>query len=816
MRNRLVYLLCSCLLCLATSLSGQRVLRGIVADLESEPLPFVNILINDSQTRGVSTDIDGKFSLGVTDDIHTLTFSYVGYETRKVAIDASLSFLEVQMKPLAYGIEEVVVVAGENPADIVIRRAVRNRRRNHPDHLDRYQCRTYNKVVFTLTPHEEAFREFIADKDTTRKYFQRYHQNMNRLIETSKKRHLFLMESVTERNFRSPDQTREVVRHNRIAGFREAEFTALANDIQPFSFYDEQLHILDKTFLNPISRGSTRQYFFHLQDSLYQGQDTIFIIQFHPRKGKNFTGLTGVLYIHSNGYAVQNVIAEPADTGFIQLRIEQQYVLVDSRQWFPEQLNFELHVRKYPSPFLGTKVYGKSYVDSVLIDPPVDEKLFKSAEEVVFLEKANASTDSLWRILRREELDSLERNTYEFMDEKGMEWKLDKRLQQLEALSSGRWPLGAIDLSLTHLLAFNEFEGTRLGLGLYTGDRISRIFTLGGYAGYGFQDRAWKYGGSLEIELAEASRTRLRFYHQKDIQEPAAADFSLSRQLVSRRFLARRMDRVEESGLLFSSHPLKYLEMQAGLRRQTIVPFGDYQFISTSQTEAGSEYRFGEAAVGLRYAFRENYVSFLGFRMPESTPFPILEAHYIRGFRGWLNGDFNYHKLLLSIDHQFSGKRVGETSYRLEAGWLSRSAPLAKLFNSSGFGRDFQFLTIGHSFQTMDRYEFLSDRFVHFFFEHNFGTLLLKSGKFQPEFSLVHNLAVGSLSEPGRHRGLDFKTLERGYLEGGLVVENLLRLNYFNVLYLGLGAGAYYRYGHYALPRFGDNWAFRLALSFSY
>ena len=64
--------------------------------------------------------------------------------------------------------------------------------------------------------------------------------------------------------------------HNRVSGFQDPTFVAIANEIQPLSFYDERLTFVGQEFLNPISRGSTEQYFFDLRDTLYQGNDTIF------------------------------------------------------------------------------------------------------------------------------------------------------------------------------------------------------------------------------------------------------------------------------------------------------------------------------------------------------------------------------------------------------------------------------------------------------------------------------------------------------------------------------------------------------------
>ena len=188
--------------------------------------------------------------------------------------------------------------------------------------------------------------------------------------------HLSIMESVTERQFMRPNRNYEKVIHNRVAGFKEPSFVALVNDVQPFSFYNNHFKIADKLFLNPISPGSTKKYFFNMEDTLYQQSDTVFIISFHPRKNKNFEGMEGVLYINSRQYAIQNVIASPHDKSFFNMKIEQKYKLINNQQWFPEQLNFEMEAAKYPSPFLRLLVEGRSYIYEVDIAPSLSKKNF--------------------------------------------------------------------------------------------------------------------------------------------------------------------------------------------------------------------------------------------------------------------------------------------------------------------------------------------------------------------------------------------------------------------------------------------------------
>jgi len=124
-------------------------LSGIVIDEKNEPLPFVNILINDSQKNGVSTDIDGKFTIQSKEPIKKLTLSFIGYEKLiyEVVEEDFGKKLKLQMTSKSFELVEAVVIAGENPAHRIIRRAVKNRNKNNPEKMQSFSCKTYNKVV---------------------------------------------------------------------------------------------------------------------------------------------------------------------------------------------------------------------------------------------------------------------------------------------------------------------------------------------------------------------------------------------------------------------------------------------------------------------------------------------------------------------------------------------------------------------------------------------------------------------------------------------------------------------------------------------
>lgn len=78
------------LFALQTQLEGQNnfgSIEGTVTDSKTgEILPFVNVAVNiGGRLRGATTDFDGFYKLdSIRFGVHDLTFSYVGYQTKKV------------------------------------------------------------------------------------------------------------------------------------------------------------------------------------------------------------------------------------------------------------------------------------------------------------------------------------------------------------------------------------------------------------------------------------------------------------------------------------------------------------------------------------------------------------------------------------------------------------------------------------------------------------------------------------------------------------------------------------------------------------
>ena len=88
----------------------RRPIEGTVTDADTgEPLPGVNVLVQGTQV-GTATNADGRYSLDVPASAETLVFSFVGYQTREVALEEGRSTYDVALQPAVAYLDEAVVI----------------------------------------------------------------------------------------------------------------------------------------------------------------------------------------------------------------------------------------------------------------------------------------------------------------------------------------------------------------------------------------------------------------------------------------------------------------------------------------------------------------------------------------------------------------------------------------------------------------------------------------------------------------------------------------------------------------------------------
>ncbi len=107
--RKLFLCLLAILTCSLISVAQNREIHGVVTNLEDgEPLIGASVIPVGS-ANGVLTDIDGNYSIVVSADVTTLTFTYVGMVSKDVKIPANSNVLNVVLEPQDNMLDELVV-----------------------------------------------------------------------------------------------------------------------------------------------------------------------------------------------------------------------------------------------------------------------------------------------------------------------------------------------------------------------------------------------------------------------------------------------------------------------------------------------------------------------------------------------------------------------------------------------------------------------------------------------------------------------------------------------------------------------------------
>lgn len=787
--------------------SQSRIVKGAVFDEETkEWLAFVNVLSPDGK-YGTSTDIDGKFQMSIPFDIDSLVLSYVGYEKKTVALHSKNKRNAFPIKRKSYLLDEYEVSPEDNPAHRIIKNVLLYRDTNNPRKLKSYSYTSYDKMVITLDLENKTESDSIIMVPDSIGSLDKFVQDKD----------ILLMENVVEKKFMAPDRIHEKIVASRVSGLQDPLMTFVVSQVQSTSFYDEIIQMVNKNYINPISKGSFNKYHFQLQDTTYSPEgDSIFTISYVPYSNKNFDGLKGILNISSRKWAIVNVKAEPlnADEQGFNISIQQLYDYIDD-QWFPVQLNTNILFNNVIANSDGEEAHfigiGKSYHKDIVLNPELVKRQFGFVE-VELDPNAGYQDENFWNQHRVDSLTQRNQRTYDFMDSVGKAQNFDKTLKQFETVLTGKIPWGKFDIPLNKFAGYNNYEGLWLGAGIRTNKRISTKWDLGIYGGYAFRAKKAKYGIDGNLMLFKPYDLKIHAAYSRDYEEAAGVSF-YDNQITAfnpetfRNFFVSRSNYTDRKDLDVRFRTLRYVYASVGLRVDRKEAAYDYFYQPTASSNMENVFDFTEFRVGIRFAYKERYFDNSRMLLSMGTNYPVLWFNYSKGIDGFLGGDYDFHRFDLRLKKSFYTKYLGETSFDIMGGWIIGDIPYSNLYRGLGsYGNITVFAP--SSFGSMSANEFLSDRYISLFFTHDFGNLLYESKKFKPEIMLVTNVGFGWLDNPDVHKNVGFKTMEHGYFESGLMINRLVNLFLYNI-----GLGATYRYGAYSRPGFEDNISVKITLT---
>ena len=814
------------LLLFSLSIQAQFQLSGIVKDASSnKPLPFASIYI--STGMNTISDVDGKFSITTLAPISEFTISYIGYDKKTTLTEKGRSFYQISLHQNTNNLQEVIIPR-ENPAVAIIRKVIAKKTQNNPlKKLDSFEFKCYNNLVITANPDSISSK---IDTISILKNNIKIDSSNYKFKKTVQKQHLFQTEKVSLYQYNG-NQLKETILGTKMAGLQQPIYEILGFKLQSFSIYDSNYELFETKYNSPIANDAVKEYKYQLLDSIAIEGRNVYMIHFKNKKKNKATGLEGVLYIDKNTFGVAKAVMRIK--GVLDISGTHEFNFIPQKQvWFPSNKIFKIIKgnnnddlkllggtiqfqgdaekdfqprKKEASDFVY--LLSKSTNFELQLNQPI--KIKNGAIALEINKEAINRTDDFWNKYRKDSLDIRSQKTYAVLDSIAIKNQIERKIRIGRRLINGFFPAGPIDLDLRKFFSFNNYEGFRIGIGGTTNDRFSKTIKMEGYSAYGTKDGSFKYSFGTGVQLGEQTNSWLGVSYTDDVREIASTIFSIDKRGFKiydpRPFNISTFYNFKSWKAFVETKIIPKTESVWEIATSKLEPKFNYTFLLNGKTYAN--YTMTTAMVSLKWNPFSDYMQTPTGRVEVEKRFPKFTFQFTKSVPKIVSNDFDFGKIDVKTEYEKKHLNGQKTSILIQGGYAFGELPLTHLYSISpnNITKEtiMQRITFAgkNSFETMFYNEFFSSEYIHFQLKHGFQKITLFK-KVKPSFVFVTRMAWGNLKHPERHLGLDFKTLNKGYFESGIEL---------NQIYKGLGLVGFYRYGPNGLLKFEDNIAVKIS-----
>ncbi len=722
---------------ISSSTFAQTKVSGYVFDEYDAPISFANVIFKGS-TKGTITDENGKFYLESDETWDALTVSFIGYEVLNIPLEKRVNYnLRFILKEETAQLGEVVIISGKqskknNPAIDILRKIWANKRSNGLKQFKQYEYDKYEKVEFDINTIDSAliksklFRgmEFVFNEvDTSRVTGKTYLP-------------MFINEAISKvYGDNNSNKKKEVLKGNKNSGFSDNQVIIdFVGDLySDFNVYDNYLKFFDKSFVSPLSRTGINTYNYVLSDSTYIDNKWCYNIIYYPRR-KNELTFKGDFWVADTTYAIKEINMQASKSANInwvkEIYIEQEFeVLNDSL--FLVKRDYMMSDFAFNKKEASRGIYGKrtTLYDNYQFDIKKDEK-FYDTEVYNYDQDIYDRDDAFWDANRLEALSKDEKGVYKMLDT----LKTVKKFKQLynlgSILASGYIEFNSLPLDYGPIFStfgFNEVEGLRLRTGGRTYFGRNDLWRMEGFVAYGFRDDKFKYGISGKWLLDKKSRLIISGGNRRDVEQIGASLTTstdvLGRSLASSSVVGTsandKLTSINLTSFAVEAEPWRNLIFRLGGNYRTLESASPtFSLDYNTPTGVESEIKQYETTFFLSYFPKRKMTGFGVERKTANDDFARLFAQVSRGDKSLFNSDFDYTKVQFSYVQPWQVGGFGRLVTTVEAGKTFGEVPLGLLSVIPG---NQSYFSIYNTFSQLDFYEFVSDTYTSFHFEHNFN-----------------------------------------------------------------------------------------------
>lgn len=736
------------LLSLFVSISTSAQIKGVITDsLTNEPLMYITVQYEGKGVGGIS-NANGEYQVENRKGWDELTFSAIGYITKKVKLKPGTRTLNVKLQPDDILLSEVVVKPKKekysrknNPAVEFMKKVIENKKALKLEENDYYQYQKYEKMKMSLndvTPdkmEKGIYKKFSFFKDQ---------------VEVSPKTSKMILpisikETASKTIFRkNPKSEKTIIEGMNSTGIEEFFNTGdmlgtiLTDVFSDINIYDDDIRLLQRRFVSPIGRGAISFYKYYLMDTLMVDKQECVHLTFVPQNPQDF-GFTGHLYVVKDStYAVKKCTMNlPKKTGvnFVEnLDIVQQFEQLPDSNWVltDDDMTVELHFVK---GIQGLEVQRTTkYSDYQFAE--IEPRLFRLKGNVIKEANMLAKSDEYWAKVRQVPLTKKESTMDVFMNRIeqipgfkyvifGAKALIENFVETGSKNHPSKFDFGPINTMITS----NYVNGTRFRLSGMTTGNLDPHWSLSGYGAYGTKDKKWFYSGQVaysfnkrEYVLWEFPKHYVAFKYTYDVMSPMDKYLATDKDnlFVGWKWTTvDQMSYMRDATLTYELETNTGFSVQAMARHRNDQPAGQLQYWKNNGEILGQwdekntlvhDITTTELGVTLRYAPGETFVNTKQRRVPVSLDAPTFTLSHTAGFKGVLGGEYDFNLTEASIRKRFWLGSWGKLDVTARAGaqWNTVPFPLLNLPMAN-----LSYITQNNeSFNLINNMEFLNDRYA--------------------------------------------------------------------------------------------------------
>jgi hypothetical protein len=819
------------ILLIGITAQAQAPVKGIVKDSKTNtPLAFATIIPQNGKTT--VTDVDGRFVIENKDNITHFTVTYTGYEPQVVQVDGKKSY-KVSLRARSEEMNELVI-SSVNPAKELIKLAIKAKKDNDPQKkLNSYRYKTYDRLVVTANPDSIAGvldSIFIYEKVGRR--FEKIDSSDFKFKKMIEKQHLYQTEKVSEFIFNKEQGLKENVLATRMAGFKQPLYEIIALKLQSYSVYND-IDLVETKYAGPLANDALSEYSYRILDTVTIDNRETYMVYFTPKRVKKKYKLEGILYLDSATYGIAQAVYRVKNVMDVTASHFFKYEK-DLDLWFPDSKTLKIVKGNNKDDI---KILGETIKFDAVDKDLANRK--KEASDFVYLlsessnfdkefnipltikhasvaieikQAATSQPESYWNQFRTDTLDSRSIKTYAALDSLITKENWEQRIILGRNILNGYLPLGPVNLDLRQVIKYNVHEGIRLGLGGITNDKFSKIFRISGYGAYGTKDGRFKYSLGAALRVGNFSNSWIGASYTDDIREIASTSFATDKRRFkiydSRPLNVSTFYNYQSWEGYIESRLLAKTDTRLQLTRTRVDPRFDYIFRPGNGNEY-TVYNLTTATASLQWNPFSDFMQTPTGRVEIEKRFPQFAFQFTHSIAGILDSDFTFSKMDFRTVYEKKYLNGQKTSFLLQTGIAVGDTPLTHLYSAQPNNRDKESVLARlrfagkNSFETMYFNEFFSSQYVILQAKHGLGKYtLFNKVKLAPV--VVTRFAWGNMEDKADHEGIEFNTLEKGYYESGLEL---------NEIYKVIGITAFYRYGPYHLPEFSRNISLKVSIT---